>query len=154
MAAAKVASPHLLAAEEHRGLRIESHARQAGLLAGHHIGAGVLLGQDLDTGIEHFLVSAGVVAVLVGVEHVFDGLVSDGFDFRHDIRVVALEFVVDHNHAFIRDVNGHVSAVPDDGVEVIFHFLDSESGGGSLRGLGTRHPGTCGDDGGEAQKSY
>jgi hypothetical protein len=84
---------------------------------------------DLGVLVEHLLVAAGVVAVMMRVEDVADRLIGDALHLGDDLRIIALEFVVHQDHAFGRRVDGDVAAVAHDHVQVVGNFLDRQVGG-------------------------
>ncbi len=57
------------------------------------------------------LVSAGVVAVVVGVDHVADRLVRHRGDRRLDLVVQRGELAVDQDHPVVAGGDGHVAAL-------------------------------------------
>ena len=103
---------------------------------------GVAVGDDL--GRPHEVgVAAGVVAVVVGVQHVADGLVGDAGDLGGDEVVAVRELVVDDDDALIghpdRDVAAGLPAVEaGDDVEAVLHLAYLQPGlllGGERRAL-------------------
>ena len=74
-------------------------------------------GDDLDGGGE-LSVAAAVIGVMVGAEDVLDGLVGDAFDQRVDLVIIGFIFVVDHDDAVAGDIDGDVSAVALDLIEI------------------------------------
>ena len=139
MAAAEIVSANLFAAEKYRGFIRETNPRHARHLSRHHVGAGIVLRDDLDGSPQHLFVATGMVAMLVGVEDIFDRFGGDRFDLRHDVCVVALEFVVDNDDAFIGDVVSDVTAIADDHVEVVLYLFERQLSRG-LRRLCPGHP--------------
>jgi hypothetical protein len=75
---------------------------------------------------KHLEIAAGMVVVLVGVEHIAQRLVGNRPHLRQDVRVVAIEHVVDEDHPFVGHGDGHVAAFPRDHVEIAPHALDAQ----------------------------
>ena len=109
VAASEVVGLRLGAAQEDRGLVGERQPRGAGLAVTDDVGAGVAVGDDL--GRPHEVgVAAGVVAVVVGVQHVLDGLVGDAGDLGGDEVETVGELVVDEDDAVPGHADGDVAA--------------------------------------------
>ena len=65
-----------------------------------------------------------MIAVQVRVEHVLDRLVRDALDLVDDVLAVVFELIVHQDHAFVGDVDGGISAVADDRVQVVGDLAD------------------------------
>src|SRR5215469_1730654 len=103
MAAAEVARPHLFAAQEYRGLLRKRDAWSTRLLEVDYVFPGVCMGNDFG-GWQKFSVAPGVIAVVVCVDQVLDGLVSDAFDLVDDVIEIVFELIVDQNHTLVCNV--------------------------------------------------
>ena len=140
MAAAEVVRLNLRAAEIDGGLIAEGDARRRiHLLRPHHVGARVLVREDIGR-LDELHIAAGVVAVLMRVDHVFHRKTGDGFHALHDLGEVPLELVVDQDDAFGRDADGDIAAAFGDDVEVLLHLLDLERRALRLLGLNRGEP--------------
>ena len=116
VAAADVLCEHFLASQKNLGLIGEGDAREPGHLSGHHVGACVLVDDDLGRRCHQRFVAAGMVGVLMGVEDVADGLVADGFHFSNDFGCVRGELII-HQQDALRGWHGcDISTVADDDV--------------------------------------
>ena len=74
---------------------------------------------------QHERVAAGMVAVLMSVQDVFDRLVADAFHLGQNLRPILLEFVVHQQDAFVGRQHGHVATgVVHDHPQMIGHLLD------------------------------
>ncbi len=104
----------------------ESDARDARHFSGHHVGSGVLLNDDLCRCGQQRLIAAGVIAMLVRIQHVADGLVADGLHLRQNFRCVLREFVVHQQDAFAGGHGRDVAAVGHDDVKIVRDFLHGQ----------------------------
>ena len=126
VAAPEVFGDYLFAAQKDLLLIAEGEMGQAGLIPGHHIGARVL-GQDyFRVGRQHGSVAAGVVAVMMGIQHVANRLVGDGLDLGEDARSVLGELIVHHHDTFAGGHDGNVAAGAHDDPEILRDLLHRE----------------------------
>jgi hypothetical protein len=119
----EVASDHFFSPEVESHLIGERHGGSAQQLLINHVGAQVSLADEHREG-THCFVPTGGVAVGVRADHIFDGLVGQGFHLVHDVVVVALEFGVDQNDILIRQVDGDVSSVAGDHIQVVLDLFE------------------------------
>src|SRR5450759_1733055 len=126
VAAPEVSGHYLFAAEKDLLLVAEGEMGQAGLIPGHHIGAGVF-GQDhFGVGRQHGCVAAGVVTVMMRVQHVTDRPVADSLDLGDDARRVLGELIVHHDDAFGGGHDGHIAAGAHDDPQILGDLLDGQ----------------------------
>jgi hypothetical protein len=91
-------------------------------VAGDHVGARILVNNDLGDR-QKLLIAAGVVAVLVRVEHILHRLIGHALDLRQDLGDVGVEFVVHYDDALIRHVGRNISAVVRNDVEIVLDLF-------------------------------
>ncbi len=130
MAAPVIVRANFFAAQVHRHFVGERHARQARLFEQRHVGAGIAMRDHLGIHREHLRVAARMVVVLVGVQHVLDGFVGHRPQLFQDLVVIAVEHVVDENHALIghlhRDVSrAHALGHADD-IQIVLQLLNAD----------------------------
>lgn len=102
------------------------------------VGANVSMRDDVGDR-QHSEISAGMVVVLVRIEHIPDRLIRDRCDGLEDGVMVSIEHVVDENHAFARDIDGNVAAFPREHVEIVAYALDRQYPREALGGKRRRH---------------
>ena len=129
MAAAKIFHGHFFAANEDLGFVAERDVGKPWHFARHHIGARVPVNDHLRFLPPHGLIAAGVIAVLVSVQHVLDGLVGDGADLLHDLRRILGKLVIHYQNALVRWHERHVAAAADNHVQIGRYLLQGELGG-------------------------
>ena len=109
-----VATPEVVglglgSAEEHRGFIDESDTGRSGLVVANNVCPCVPVGYDFGRWYEVGIASS-MIAVVMGVENVFDWLVGHAADlFSDEIKAVG-KFIVDNNDSIVRDSNRHVPA--------------------------------------------
>ena len=128
MASAEVKHLDLRTPQEHRGFVREDDTRRTGLIVPNDVRAGVLVRDHLG-GRHEVGVAAGMVVVMMRVEHVLDRLVGDAPDLLGDEIEAVRELVVDDDHPVVgypdRNVPTRLPSVePGDDVEAVHHFTD------------------------------
>ncbi len=128
MSASQMMRAHFLASDEHLRVVGIRDLRKPRLLARHHVGARVLMDQNLSRRVhQHERISARVIAVLVGIQDVFDRLVADGLHLRQDLRAVLVELVIHQQHALAGGHHRDVAATAcHQHPQVVGHLLDVE----------------------------
>ena len=81
---------------------------------------------------DEFPVAAAVIGVMVGSNDVSDRLRGDAFHVGNDGVVILLIFVVDQEHAIVRDQHGDIAAVAFDFEEAVLLLLLIVSLGGCV----------------------
>ena len=70
---------------------------------------------------QHLHITARMIVVLVRIDDVLQRLVGDRLHLRKDIRVVAVEHVIDEDHAVVRRIQRDVAAFTRNHVQVALH---------------------------------
>jgi hypothetical protein len=85
------------------------------------IGSHVLMSDDFCNR-KHFEIAAGMVVVLMRVDHIPDGLAGDGLHLSQDIGMVPIKHVIDEDHTLGRNEHRDVSPLSGDQVQIVFDF--------------------------------
>ena len=135
---AEVPRARLLAPEKHGHLVRERHARETDrrawrvlvvrLLDVREVRAHVLVRDHLGDR-QHLHVAAGVVVVLVRVDHVAQRLVRYRLHLREDVAVIAVEHVVDEHDPLVCREHRDVSTFAGDHMETGLDLRDAQRPG-------------------------
>ena len=128
VAAAKIFHRHFFAADEDLGFIAERDIGKPSHFARHHVGARVLVNDHLRFLPSHGLIAAGVIAVLVSVQYIFDGLIGNRADLLHDLRRILGKLVIHHQNALLGWHERHVAAAADNHVQIRRYLLHSQLG--------------------------
>ena len=123
---------HFGAAQMDGRFRGERHGRRPRqrLRPACHCRARVLVAEDRRV-LQEPDVAAGVIAMVMRADDVLHRLTGDRLDERDDLVVIALEHVVDQQHAFVGHPDGErIRAGVQDGVETGLDGLDPQLAGG------------------------
>jgi hypothetical protein len=97
---------------------------------------------------KHLGIAAGVIVVLMRVEDVAERLAGNRLHLRKDVRMVAIEHVVDQDDTFTRDVHGNVAALARNHVQLALHLFQAQWTGWlgvlSVQRVGHLHDSNCG----------
>ncbi len=64
--------------------------------------------------------------MIVRIDDVLDRLIGDALHLVYDALMVLIEFIVNQDHALVRDVDSDIPAVAFNLVQVVFHLVQRE----------------------------
>ena len=82
--------------------------------------------------VSELCVAAAMIPMVMRVQDILDRRICNAFDVGHDLVIVLLKLVIDHDDTVVGDTYADVASRPGDHIQAVYYFSDRKRFGLSL----------------------